>query len=61
MSGNYDQDIKAEVELTFDVCNTTFIVTRGLYEITLKSVFVTENGEGFFLLVNRLDKISMNV
>ncbi|MEK5435242.1 MULTISPECIES: AAA family ATPase [Paenibacillus] len=49
MSGNYDQDIKAEVELTFDVCNTTFIVTRGLYEITLKSVFVTENGEGFFL------------
>ncbi|MBE9917853.1 AAA family ATPase [Paenibacillus donghaensis] len=49
MVGEYEQNSKAEVKLTFSVNKTRFEVTRGLYDIVLKSVRVFENNESYEL------------
>lgn len=58
MQIEFENNVKAEITLTFSINNTTFQVTRGLYDITLKKVKVIENNTSYLLegTVVRQDK-----
>lgn len=58
MSEDYEKRNDARVVLSFYINDTYFRVTRGLYDVGIFEVFVSENGQGYFLdgLVIRQDK-----